>query len=90
MFWTPAFAGVTGGQEVIAFGNGHKPSFLRADEMEIARKFEVGIIVWAPLLACPAVHASETLLDKPAVAPTNKSVITFENCFVSDKLFLVR
>ena len=43
-----------------------------------------------PLLACSAVHVPETLLDKPAVAPTNKSVITFENCFVSDKLFLVR
>ena len=27
------------------------------------------IIVWVPLLACPAVRAQETLLDKPAVAP---------------------
>jgi len=26
-------------------------------------------MVWVPLLACPAVHRQETLLDKPAVAP---------------------
>jgi hypothetical protein len=36
-------------------------------------------MVWVPLLACPAVQASKTLLDKPAVALTGKSVITSEN-----------
>ena len=50
---------------------------------------------WVPLLACPAVFFyshrilekdykllmnNPTLLDKPAVAPVNQSVITFENC----------
>ena len=34
-------------------------------------------MVWLPLLACPAVQAKITLVDKPAVAPTSKAVITF-------------
>jgi hypothetical protein len=36
-------------------------------------------MVWAPLLACPAVFSILALLDKPAVAPVRQSVITFEN-----------
>ena len=38
-------------------------------------------MVWLPLLACPAVQAKITLVDKPAVAPTSKAVITFENSY---------
>ena len=38
-------------------------------------------MVWVPLLACPAVFAMLALLDKPAVAPTSKSVITFANSY---------
>ena len=41
---------------------------------------QMRIVTWVPLLACPAVPAKETLLGKPAVAPTNECVITFENC----------
>jgi hypothetical protein len=37
------------------------------------------MMVWVPLLACPAVFSMLALLDKPAVAPTSKSVVAFEN-----------
>jgi hypothetical protein len=37
---------------------------------------------WVPLLACPAVLSLLALLDKPAVAPTSKSVITFDNSYI--------
>jgi hypothetical protein len=39
------------------------------------------MMVWVPLLACPAVFSVLALLGKPAVAPTGKSVITFENSY---------
>ena len=39
-------------------------------------------MVWVPLLACPAVFSMLALLVKPAVAPTSKSVITFENFYM--------
>jgi hypothetical protein len=38
-------------------------------------------MVWVPLLACPAVFSVLALLDKPAVAPASKSVITFDNSY---------
>ena len=34
------------------------------------------VIAWVPLLACPAVHAQNTLLDKPAVAPANENFLS--------------
>jgi hypothetical protein len=38
-------------------------------------------MVWVPLLACPAVFSMLAVLDKPAVAPASKSVITFDNSY---------
>jgi hypothetical protein len=43
-------------------------------------------MVWVPLLACPAVFSMLELLDKPAVAPTSKSVTTFENSYIRPDL----
>jgi len=40
------------------------------------------VVSRVPLLACPAVLTTYALLDKPAVAPTIESVITFENCYI--------
>ncbi len=38
-------------------------------------------MVWVPLLARPAVSSMLALLDKPAVAPTSKSAITFDKSY---------
>jgi hypothetical protein len=43
------------------------------------------MMVWVPLLACPAVFFMLALLDKPAVVPTRKPVIAFENSYKTEQ-----